>query len=205
MMEKKKYVLATNNEGKLRELRAILSGLGIEVLSLKQVGVKSNPDETGASFLENALIKAREAMNATGLPVIADDSGLEVAALEGKPGVYSARYGAPEAKTDLDRNNKLLEELKHVPAGGRNARFVCVAACAFPDGRILTSRGECAGQILFEAKGTGGFGYDPIFCTDEYGMTMAEMPGNLKNRISHRSKAITGLLKQIAPELNLEA
>lgn len=191
------FVLATNNEKKLAELRAILSSLDIEIISLSQAGVFTAPEETGNTFEENALIKARAAMSATGLPAIADDSGLEVDALGGAPGVFSARYGSPQARTDEDRNKKLLHELQNVPAGGRGGRFICAAACVYPDGTEFVERGQCEGELLFKEQGAGGFGYDPLFFVPEYGLTMAQMTSLQKNSLSHRAKALIKLRGRI--------
>jgi XTP/dITP diphosphohydrolase len=190
------FVIATNNQKKLRELNAILSSFRIQAVTLEQAGVLSLPEETGDTFGDNALIKARAAMTASGHAAIADDSGLAVDALGGRPGVFSARYGAPDAKTDGDRNLKLLEELKQVPEGKRGARFICAAACVFPDGGELVVKGELRGEILTKMSGTGGFGYDPLFYVPAYGMTVAEMPEDLKNSISHRAIAL-GRLRDV--------
>jgi XTP/dITP diphosphohydrolase len=195
------FVLATNNEKKLSELRNILTSLGVGVVSLAQAGANVSPEETGRTFEENALIKARAALEATGLAAIADDSGLEVDALVGMPGVLSARYGAPEAKTDDDRNVKLLMALSDVPEGKRSARFVCAAACVFPDNTEFVVRGTCEGEILKSPSGKNGFGYDPLFYVKECAMTMAEMPAELKNVVSHRAKALKSLREEIARRL----
>lgn len=187
-----KFVAATNNKGKLRELDDILSKLGFEVVSLQDAGFNGEIEESGTTFEENAMIKAETAMKATGLAAVADDSGLEVDALGGAPGVYSARYAEPGR-----RKTRLLEELNNVPEEERTARFVSAIACAFPDGRRITVRGVCEGTILFECRGTGGFGYDPLFYVPEYGQTFAEMPMELKNRISHRARALNLLAEEL--------
>jgi len=187
-----KFVAATNNKGKLRELDDILSKLGFEVVSLHDAGFNDEIEESGKTFEENAMIKAETAMKATGLAAVADDSGLEVDALGGAPGVYSARYAEPGR-----RKMKLLKELKNVPEGERTARFVSAIACAFPDGRRITVRGVCEGTILSECRGTGGFGYDPLFFVPEYDQTFAEMPMELKNRISHRARALNLLAEEL--------
>ena len=179
-------VLATRNPGKARELAAPLAARGFAV----QLPPPAMPDveETGGSFEENALLKAREVSKRTGLVAIADDSGLEVDALNGAPGVYSARYG--HKSSDAERIAYLLENLKDVPAERRTAKFVCVITCLWPDGRRIVARGECPGQILFAPKGTGGFGYDPVFYLPELEKTYAELAPEEKNAISHRAQAL---------------
>ena len=190
-----KLVCATNNPNKLREITAILAPYGYEVLSLKQCGLDIDPEETGTTFEENAYIKAKVAFDASGLAAIADDSGLEVDALGGEPGVYSARYGGKE--NDHERNMFLLWNLKDVPASNRAARFVSCICCIFPDGRKVSVRGECEGTILFEGRGDGGFGYDPLFLFPEIGRTMAEISAEEKNRISHRSMALKAFTEEM--------
>ena len=180
---------ATGNAGKLRELRRILEAQGHEVVSQKELGITIEPDETGTTFEENALIKAETICKASGLPTIADDSGLCVDALGGAPGVHSARYTGNHADSDADRYNLLLRNL-----GGRDdraARFVCSLCCAFPNGDVLTAEGTCEGTILSAPRGENGFGYDPVFCVGE--QTMAEMTDAEKNQISHRGKALEQL------------
>ncbi|MBQ9534665.1 MAG: RdgB/HAM1 family non-canonical purine NTP pyrophosphatase [Clostridia bacterium] len=190
----KKIIIASNNEKKLCELEAILGSAGMELINLAQAGISSQPEETGATFEENALIKARAACAEGGLPAVADDSGLEVYALDGAPGVYSARYGGG---SDSDRVSLLLENMRGVPEDERGGRFVSVMACVLPDGTEFCVRGECEGRILAERRGTGGFGYDPVFFVEEYGQTFAEMPAELKNRISHRARAIAALHEEM--------
>lgn len=187
-MKRMKFVLASNNQKKLIELRAILDAQGHEVLSLRDCGVESDPEETGQTFEQNALIKARSACIAAGIPAVADDSGLVVDALGGAPGVRSARY-CPGS--DGDRVDFLLENMKAVPDEKRTARFVSAVACVFPDGRELVTRGECSGVILRASRGSGGFGYDPVFYVPEEGMTFAELPAERKNEISHRARALS--------------
>ena len=182
-----KFVLASNNRKKLAELRAILGEQGHEVASLHECGVQSDPVETGETFEQNARIKARSACAATGLPSIADDSGLEVDALGGAPGVRSARY-CPGS--DADRVDFLLKNLEAVPDAERTARFVSAVACVFPDGRELVTRGECGGVILRERRGEGGFGYDPVVYVPQEGLTFAQLPAERKNAISHRGRAL---------------
>lgn len=182
-----KFVLASNNRKKLAELRAILGAQGHEVVSLHECGVQSDPEETGETFEQNARIKARSACAATGLPSIADDSGLEVDALGGAPGVRSARY-CPGS--DADRVDFLLKNLESIPDAEHTARFVSAVACVFPDGRELVTRGECGGVILRERRGEGGFGYDPVFYVPQEGLTFAQLPAERKNAISHRGRAL---------------
>ncbi len=183
-----KFVLASNNPKKLVELRAILSGMDIDVITQGEAGVQIEVEETGSTFEENAMLKAEAVMRATGLPAIADDSGLSVEALGGAPGIYSARYGGESCKSDADRCDYLLAKIEG--AENRRAEFVSSIACIFPDGRTITARGVCQGEILNSAQGSGGFGYDPLFFLPEFNMTMAEMTAELKNKISHRAKAL---------------
>ncbi|MCL6435866.1 MAG: RdgB/HAM1 family non-canonical purine NTP pyrophosphatase [Leptolyngbyaceae cyanobacterium HOT.MB2.61] len=182
-------VVATGNPGKLQEMQAYLTGLDWE-LTLKPEDLEV--EETGNTFAENACLKASEVARRTGQWAIADDSGLEVDALGGAPGVFSARYGS----TDRERIERLLNELGNEL--NREAQFVCVIALARPDGAIaLQAEGVCPGRILHTPRGTGGFGYDPIFYVPEYSQTFAEMPAELKHRISHRGRAFQALLPQL--------
>jgi len=183
-----KLVLATKNPGKVKELREILAASGVEVISEAEAGADVTVEETGSTFEENSLLKARAVMGATGFPAVADDSGLVVDALGGAPGVYSARYGGK--KTDAARTALLLENLRDVPAERRTARFVCAITCCFPDGEILRARGECEGVIAAQPAGTDGFGYDPVFFIPALGRTFAELTAAEKNAISHRGKAL---------------
>lgn len=185
-----KLVMATNNINKLREVREILSPLGIEVISQKDAGVDIVPDENGSTFAENAEIKAKAVFEIAGLPVIADDSGLCVDALNGRPGIYSARY-APKG----EECSKLLDEMKDIPDDRRTARFEC--AIAFVDGgdTVIIS-GKCDGKIGYEQRGTNGFGYDPIFMYED--KSFAEIPSEEKNKISHRAKALEQLYKYLS-------
>jgi XTP/dITP diphosphohydrolase len=190
-------VMATRNAGKVRELRDLLEGLGIELLSLDDFpGLPEIPEE-GATFAENAGTKAKEVARLTRLPALADDSGLEVAALGGRPGVFSARYAQDRTGAavpgDADNWRKLLDEMQGVPWEERGARFVCAIALALRDGRVFTAHGECPGFIALEPKGEHGFGYDPVFWEPEYGRTMAELGPEVKNRISHRARALAAL------------
>jgi XTP/dITP diphosphohydrolase len=195
-------VMATRNPGKVRELRQILQELGVKFLSLADFPHLPEIPETGETFEENAGGKAREVARLTGLPALADDSGLEVEALGGRPGVYSARYAqdrtSPRAPADADNWRKLLEELQDVPGERRGARFVCEIALALPDGRLFRAHGECTGVIATEPAGDQGFGYDPVFWVPEYKATMAQLGPGVKNRISHRAKALAALRALLA-------
>jgi XTP/dITP diphosphohydrolase len=187
-----KLLVATTNSGKIREIGAILEGqvsepCGLELLGLNDLQGVSQAEETGTTFEENALIKARHCYSLSGIDCVADDSGLEVEALSGRPGVFSARYGGPQA-TDQDRVSTMLDELKQVPMTRRGARFVCVAAFAGSGGeKVFTGYAE--GVILTAPRGGGGFGYDPIFYYEPLGRTFAELTMDEKSRISHRSVA----------------
>ena len=185
------FVLASHNQKKLKELSTILNGLGIEVIPLPEDAPE--PEENGKTFEENARIKALAAHQYTGLPAIADDSGLAVDALSGAPGVYSARYCSG---SDADRNLFLLKNMEHVDECERQARFVCAICCILADGQEIVVRGECEGEILTEQHGTGGFGYDPLFYVREYDCTFAELPAEVKNRISHRANCTWKSLRQ---------
>lgn len=182
-----KLVLASKNKKKLVEMNDILSHLGIEVCSEAEAGVDVEVEETGTTFEENSLLKAKAVMEASGLPSIADDSGLCVDALGGAPGVYSARYGGP-GLDDVGRYQLLLENMKgQMP---RTARFVSVITCCFPNGDVLSARGECEGTIAFAPMGEGGFGYDPVFFVPELKKTFSQLTPDEKNAISHRGKAL---------------
>jgi XTP/dITP diphosphohydrolase len=186
-----KLLIATHNQGKVREYRALLSDLPLEVTYLDAEGITFEAEETGATFDENAVQKASAYAAASGLLTWADDSGLEVDALDGAPGVLSARYGAPDARTDQDRYRLLLAELASVPEAERTARFHCVVALASPSGEVQTADGCCEGRIGVEPRGSHGFGYDPVFLVADtgYTQTMAELEPALKNTISHRARA----------------
>jgi XTP/dITP diphosphohydrolase len=190
-------VIATRNPGKFREIKAILSSLPLKFLSLQDFPDLPEVVEDGTTFAENAGKKARTIADLTGRPTIADDSGLAVDALQGRPGVFSSRY-AGENATDADRCQKLLEEMATIPEGKRQARFVCAVAVAHPGGRMEIVEGECRGRITFAPRGEHGFGYDPIFFVPEFGKTMAEVDPGEKNRISHRARALEKL-KGILP------
>ncbi|MDF2627507.1 MAG: hypothetical protein K0R39_1338 [Symbiobacteriaceae bacterium] len=193
-MSNRRLVLASKNPGKLRELQALLAGSGIEVVGLDPAA--RDVDETGTTFEENALIKARAACAATGLPALGEDSGIAVDALGGAPGVHSARW---VPGSDLDRLNALLKRMEAIPDGQRTGRYVSTIAIVTPDGRERVVRGELEGAIGREPHGTGGFGYDPIFVL-ESGKTTAEITMEEKNAISHRSRALAKVMK-LLPEL----
>jgi XTP/dITP diphosphohydrolase len=182
-------VLATNNRGKLREIKSILQGLSVNILTLEDFPGLDLPPEEGSTFEDNALVKARYVATRTGLSALADDSGLEVDALAGGPGVRSARYAGPGAG-DKDNIEKLLKELRGIPAGKRSARFVCVVAYAGPEGVEKTFRGRFEGMIAEHAAGGGGFGYDPVFFVPGLERTAAELTPEEKNELSHRGLAI---------------
>jgi len=188
-----KLLVATNNLGKVREYEELLAGLPFEVTFPAQEGIALEVEESGATFEENARLKALAYARASGLPTLADDSGLEVDALGGAPGVRSARYAGPGA-SDVDRYQKLLDALAGVPEDQRTARFRCVVALAWPDGTVHTAEGRCEGQIGWAPRGEHGFGYDPVFIVDGFGgLTMAELEPEVKNRISHRARAVQNL------------
>ena len=182
-----KLVLASKNEKKMREMNEILSGMGVEVCLQADVGVDVDVEETGTTFEENSMLKAKAVMEASGLPAIADDSGLCVDALNGAPGVYSARYGG-EGLDDTGRYRLLLANM---PKGAaRTAKFVSVITCCFPNGDVLTARGECPGTVAFAPMGEGGFGYDPVFFLPKLKKTFAQLSPEEKNTISHRGRAL---------------
>lgn len=190
-----KLLVATNNPGKVREYKKLLADLPVplEITYPAQEGLTLEVNESGETFEENARIKAISYARASGLLTLADDSGLEVDALAGAPGVRSARYAGPNAN-DADRYRKLLNVLEEVPAGQRTARFRCVVALALPDGTTHTADGTCEGEIGMAPRGEHGFGYDPIFVVAGYGgRTMAELPPDLKNQISHRARAVLNI------------
>lgn len=184
-----RLIVATKNKGKIVEIKQVLSGLPLEVISMNEAGIDIDVVEDGVTFEENSLKKALEINKVSKSMVLADDSGLEVDFLDGAPGIYSARFGGPEA-SDADRNKKLLEMLKDVPFEKRTARFVCAIAVVFPDGRHFVVRGACEGFVDFECKGSNGFGYDPLFFVQQFDKTMAEIDADLKNKMSHRAKAL---------------
>ena len=187
-----RLLVATYNTGKMVEYAELLQELPIELVSLADLNIEFEVDETGTTFAENALLKARAFAEASGLVTMADDSGLEVDALDGAPGVYSARYAGPDA-SDEDRYRKLLEEIAGAPHTERTARFRCVIALAWPDGRRAFTEGTVEGKIACTPRGEHGFGYDPVFYLPEYRRTMAELPPEIKNQISHRAEAARAL------------
>ncbi len=191
------FVLASKNRHKLQEMSAILNQYGIHVTLQSDHNVDIDVDETGTSFEENALLKATAVMEATGLPAIADDSGLAVDALGGAPGIYSARYGGNQCANDVERYEYLLKNMEEVPPEERTARFVCVIAAVFPDGKQILARGSCEGTITYAPQGADGFGYDPVFFVPQEGRTFAELPVERKNEISHRAIALRLFQKKV--------
>jgi len=189
-----KFVLATNNPKKLTEMAAILSGLNVEVVSPKDLGIHIEVEESGTTFAENAMLKAKAICEAAGLPAIADDSGLCVDALNGGPGVYSARYGG-EGLDDKGRYMLLLSSLRGQTT--RAAHFACAIACVFPDGKTLTAEGRCDGTIAFAPMGEGGFGYDPVFFLPEYRKTFGQLTAEEKETVSHRGRALREFVKKL--------
>lgn len=187
-----KILVATHNKGKLREYAELLANLPVEWVSLADVGIEEEVNETGETFEENARLKAIAYARQSGLLTLADDSGLEVEALGGAPGVQSARYAGPGA-SDQDRYRLLLANLEGVPDEDRRARFVCVIAVATPEGDVITAEGYRGGYILREAHGENGFGYDPVFWIPGFRVTMAELEPEMKNRISHRAQAVKAI------------
>ncbi|MCX6049949.1 MAG: XTP/dITP diphosphatase [Chloroflexi bacterium] len=183
-----KLLIATHNPGKIREYQTLLADLPLTVTSLRAEGIEHDVEETGVTFAENAILKAKAYGQLSGLWTWADDSGLEVDALEGRPGVYSARYAGPNT-TDQDRYQKLLGELSQLPDQPRTARFRCVIALALSNGEIHTIDDTIEGVISMQPSGEHGFGYDPVFFIPELGKTLAELPAEVKNQISHRGKA----------------
>lgn len=198
-----KFVIATHNKKKLAELARILEPLGISADTVEgfDFAAMEEPEENGATFEENAKIKAQAACSYTGLPSIADDSGLCVDALDGRPGIYSARYGGDECKSDSDRYFRLLKELENVPEEKRTARFVSSICVVFPNGDSITVRGECEGHIGYEPKGEGGFGYDPVFMFDD-GRSMAQLTAQEKDAVSHRGNSLRKLKIKLEEYLN---
>jgi XTP/dITP diphosphohydrolase len=194
----RKIIFATGNENKMKEIRMILSDLGMPILSMKEAGICVDVVEDGTTFEENALIKATEiAKNVENCIVLPDDSGLEIDYLNKEPGIYSARYAGENTSYDI-KNNLLLSRLEGVPDEKRTARFVCAIAAAFPDGTTEVVRGTIEGRIGYEIAGENGFGYDPIFYVPEYGCTTAEMNPEQKNELSHRGKALRAMREIMA-------
>ena len=197
----KRMIFATGNENKMVEIREILGDLPLEILSMKQAGIRADIEENGTSFEENALIKAREVCRLAGEMVLADDSGPEIDYLNGEPGIYSARYMGENTSYRV-KNKNLMERLEGVPNEKRTARFVCAIAAVFPDGKELVVRGTVEGIIGYEERGENGFGYDPIFYLPERGLTTAELPPEEKNSISHRGNALRKM-KELLEKENL--
>jgi len=199
-----KIIFATGNKNKLREIRAILAGLDIEVVSMKEAGFDMDIVEDGQTFAENALIKARTVCKASGEVTLADDSGLVVDALGGEPGIYSARWMGEDTPYSI-KNAAMIERLNGVPDEERSARFVCSIACVYPDGTEDVTEATYEGRIGYEAKGQNGFGYDPIFYVPEKGMYSAELSPEEKNAISHRGKALRAMRVKIEERLKEKA
>ena len=189
-----KFVLATNNAKKLTEMAAILGSLGVEVVSPRDLGIHIEVEETGTTFAENAMLKAKAICEAAALPAIADDSGLCVDALNGGPGVYSARYGG-EGLDDKGRYMLLLNSMRGQST--RAAHFACAIACVFPNGDTLTAEGKCHGTIAFAPMGEGGFGYDPVFFVPEFRKTFGQLSAEEKAKISHRGRALEDFAKKL--------
>ena len=185
-----KVVLASRNPHKLVEIDAITRKLGIELILQSELGIDIDVEETGTTFEENSFLKAEAVMKASGMSALADDSGIVVDALNGEPGVYSARYGGDPSMTDHDRKMLLLKNTEHVPDGQRQAAFVAVITMVTPDGQVIQARGEIHGELTREPRGENGFGYDPIFYYPPAGMTTAEMDPEAKNQVSHRANAL---------------
>ena len=194
-----RIVLASRNAGKIREVRAALAGTGAEIPGMDEAGLDFEVEETGATYAENALLKARAACAAVGLPALADDSGVEVGALPGELGVRSARFGG-EGLDDAERNALLLDRLRGVEEARRGARYVCVLAFVRPDGRFRFFEGALHGKVLRAPRGEGGFGYDPLMYLPEHGCSVSELPLAVKNRVSHRGRALAEFRAWLAKE-----
>lgn len=198
----KEIIIATKNKGKVKEFKQLFNQFGIQVKSLLELDTKlPDVEETGTTFAENARLKAEEISALIGKPVLADDSGLSVDALDGRPGVYSARY-AGEPTNDVLNYEKVLKEMENVPEKKRSARFICVLAMAVPGEKTIFKKGTCEGIIAMAAKGNNGFGYDPIFIPNGYKKTMAELDETVKNKISHRFNALIQLETWLNEEIN---
>ena len=195
----KRMIFATTNEGKMKEIRMILADLGMEILSLKDLNICVDIEENGETFEENAIIKAKAICELTGEMVLADDSGLEVDYMDKAPGVYSARYLGEDTPYSV-KNKTIIDNLKDAKGEERSARFVCAIAAAFPDGRVLTTQATIEGYIGFEERGTNGFGYDPLLYVPEYDMTTGQMEPEMKNKISHRGKALELMKEKLGYE-----
>ena len=195
-------LIASGNPGKIGEIKAILSPLDCEIISAEERGIDLHVEETGASYSENAILKAKAYLHAANMMVLADDSGLEVDALNGQPGIFSARFSPKKNATDHDRRIYLLEQLQGKPEPW-TAHFHCTAILAIPGERFIETTGRCSGVIIPEERGTHGFGYDPVFYISEHDATMAELPASLKNRISHRGRALMAMIPYITRFLML--
>lgn len=193
----KRIIFATGNEGKMKEIRMILAGPDVEVLSMKEAGIGITIEENGSTFAENALIKARAVAGVCAEIVLADDSGLEIDALNKEPGIYSARYLGEDTSYRI-KNKALIDRLAGVPEEKRTARFVCAVAAVFPNGEEAVTEGVMEGRIGYEERGGNGFGYDPIFYLPEYHLTSAELDPEEKNRISHRGRALRRMREELA-------
>ena len=192
-----KVVLASKNKHKLVEISKITEKFGIDLVLQSELGVDIDVEETGSTFEENSFQKAEAVMKATGLPALADDSGIAVDALNGEPGIYSARYGFDESLDDWGRLLLLLKNTEHVPDGQRQAQFVCVITLVTPEGQVVQVRGEIHGELTREARGENGFGYDPIFYYPPLGKTTAELSSEEKNQVSHRANALKLFYKKM--------
>ena len=205
--EKQTIVFATHNENKVKEIHDIMKDIPIydkiDIISLRDAGIYDEIEETGETYEQNAIIKAKFATEKTGLPAFADDSGLEIRALNNKPGIYSARYMGEDTSYRI-KNTSLIERLTGVPDEKRTARFVCAIAAAFPDGTIKTTEGVIEGRIGYEERGENGFGYDPIFYVPEFGCTTAELSEEQKNAVSHRGKALEKMREILKESVNAE-
>ena len=193
---RKTIIFATGNQGKMREIRQILEGMDVKILSMKEAGIETDIVEDGADFTENAVIKAKAIAAMTDCIVLADDSGLEIDYLNKEPGIYSARYLGEDTSYDI-KNADLLRRMEGVEENLRTARFVCAIAAVMPDGEVLTTLGIIEGHIGYEPKGENGFGYDPIFYLPEYGCTSAELTEKEKNAISHRGRALQAMRAEL--------
>ncbi len=202
--QRPRLLLATNNKGKVHEYQSLLKGISFKLTTPAQQGIDLEVEETGSTFEENARLKASAFAKAGRLLTLADDSGLEVEALNGEPGIRSSRY-AGEGATDADRVNFLLAKLKDIPSEKRTARFVCIIAIASPEGQIEVCSGKCEGTIIDEPRGKNGFGYDPIFYFPELGKTMAELLVKVKNQVSHRAHAAQEAVKILNRIANLQS
>ena len=200
----KRIIFATGNQNKVRELNMILQDAGIPIVSMKDAGIAADIAENGKTFRENALIKAKAVAEASGEIALADDSGLVIDALNGEPGIYSARFMGRDTSYSI-KNKALIDRMKDVPDEKRTARFVCDVAVVFPDGRTFVEEGIMEGRIAHRAAGENGFGYDPVFYLPEYGFTSAQLPPEKKNEISHRGKALKAMRQVLARELNKDA